>query len=379
MNTPAAGRSRRWPAPGEIPVGLRGGTRPDSILRILEAAISARVRWLVTLHGDGRRDNPIDEYKTRLVVTARTTVAGDSDVVGLELRAPDWSDLARWYPGAHIDLYLPSGRIRQYSLCGDPADRRCYRIAVRRIPDGTGGSNEVHDDLPVGALVGVRGPRNAFGFVEPGRSTHVERVHFVAGGIGITPILPMVREAERTGLNWTLVYVGRERRTLPFLDELTRFGDRVTIRTDDECGALPTADDLLPPNVRSGDAIYCCGPVPMMDLIAARVRSEPGVELHAERFSAAPVVDGRPFRIRLARTGRIVDVAADRTALDAVLGVDPRTPYSCRQGFCGTCAVHVSDGEVDHRDNLLTQEERDAGTMLLCVSRAHSPDLTVTT
>ena len=175
------------------------------------------------------------------------------------------------------------------------------------------------------------------------------------------------------------MYVGRERRTLPFLDELTRLGDRVTIRTDDEYGALPTADDLLPPNVCSGDAIYCCGPVPMMDLIAARVRNEPGVELHAERFSAAPVVDGQPFRIRLARTGQIIDVAADQTALDAVLRAEPGTPYSCRQGFCGTCTAHVSDGDIDHRDNLLTQDERDAGTMLLCVSRAHSPYLTVTT
>ena len=200
----------------------------------------------VLIHRDEPPENRIDEYKTTLTVSERTTVATDNDVVSLELRAPDGSDLERWYPGAHLDLYLPSGRIRQYSLCGDPADRRCYRIAVRRIPDGGGGTNEVHDELPVGTVVGVRGPRNAFGFVEPGRIERAKRVHFVAGGIGITPILPMVREAERMGLDWSLMYVGRERRTLPFLEELSPFGDRVTIRTDDEYG-LPAANDLLPP------------------------------------------------------------------------------------------------------------------------------------
>lgn len=370
--------TQRWPAPREIPVDLRRGKRRDSILRILDVLVSTQIKLAVLIHRDEPPENRIDEYKTTLTVSERTTVASDNDVVSIELRAPDGSDLERWHPGAHLDLYLPSGRIRQYSLCGDPADRRCYRIAVRRIPDGGGGSNEVHDELPVGTVVGVRGPRNAFGFVEPGRIERAKRVHFVAGGIGITPILPMIREAERMGLDWSLVYVGRERRTLPFLAELSPFGDRVTIRTDDEYG-LPTATDLLPPNVRSGDAIYCCGPVPMMDLITAGARNQPGVEVHAERFSATPVVDGRPFRIQLARTGQVIDVAADQTALDAVLRVNPKAPYSCRQGFCGTCMVHVIDGDVDHRDNSLSPAERAEGKMLLCVSRSNSPCLTVTT
>ncbi|MCX8564422.1 PDR/VanB family oxidoreductase [Mycolicibacterium mucogenicum] len=340
----------------------------------MDFAVSARVKWLATVHGGGRRTRRIDEYRSRLLVADRTTVARDKDVVSVTLRAPDGSNLPQWHPGAHLDLYLPSGRVRQYSLCGDPSDLGSYQIAVRRIPGGGGGSNEVHDELPIGSVVHVRGPRNAFAFVEPARITRAKRLIFIAGGIGITPILPMVHEADRMGLDWSLIYVGREHGAMPFLDELVQFGSRVMIRTDKDSGP-PTASDLLPVDVGGGDAIYCCGPTPMMDLVAERVRHEAGVELHTERFSPRPVVGGRPFRIQLTRTGTVIDVAPDQTALDAVLQVDPTMPYSCRQGFCGTCVAQVIEGEVDHRDDSLSQVNRDAGQMLLCVSRSNSPCL----
>ncbi|WP_227985269.1 PDR/VanB family oxidoreductase [Nocardia spumae] len=365
----------RLVVPQTRPPNPWGRDRPDRLLDSLEALLELRVRWTAITHS---RRHPTPAVNNRLFplrVGERDVVAGDDDVVALTLGGTRRAQLPAWYPGAHLDIQLPSGRIRQYSLCGDPADRHRYRIAVRRVPDGGGGSRELHR-LPVGSVVHVRGPRNAFGFIEPVRVADTGRVRFIAGGIGITPILPMVREAEHMGLDWTLVYVGRNRGALPFLDELARLGQRVVVRTDDDHG-LPTADDLLPVDLHTGDVIYCCGPIPLMDMVAARVRDAPGVELHSERFSPKPVVDGRPFRIQLARSGEVVHVDAHETALEAVLEVDSRTPYSCRQGFCGACRVRVVAGTVDHRDTMLSTSDREAGMMLLCVSRAESGSLTL--
>nr|WP_157126302.1 PDR/VanB family oxidoreductase [Nocardia mikamii] len=324
------------------------------------------MRWASLIH---RRPvtGAVDSGRLRVRVVERRIEAHDADVVSLVLRATDGSALPTWRPGAHLDLELPSGRLRQYSLCGDPADRYRYRVAVRRIPGGLGGSVEVHDELGVGAELTIRGPRNAFPFVLPGHGSSAARVHFVAGGIGITPILPMVRMAHRLGVDWTMVYTGRSRDTIAFLAEIESFGSRVTVRTDDD-GGLPAAADLLP-GVGVDTSVYCCGPVPMTAAIAAAVREMPGVELYSERFSAAPVVDGKPLRVELARTGEVLDIPADRTVLDEVLRVRPDIAYSCRQGFCRTCKVRVLDGQPDHRDTVLTPAERAEGELLICVSR----------
>ncbi len=225
----------------------------------------------------------------------------------------------------------------------------------------------MHDALKVGAAVVVRGPRNAFPFVLPGYGSSAARVHFVAGGIGITPILPMVRMAHRLGVDWTMVYTGRSRDTIPFLSEVEGFGERVTVRTDDEHG-LPDARALLP-GIGADTSVYCCGPVVMTQVIADAVRDMPGVELYSERFSPPPVVDGTAFRVELARTGGTVEIPADKSVLEEVLKVLPDSPYSCRQGFCRTCRVRVVSGEIDHRDTVLTAAERDVGDMLICVSR----------
>lgn len=283
--------------------------------------------------------------------------------------------------GAHLDLLLPSGRMREYSLCGDPADRTTYRIAVRRIPGGGGGSIEVHDDLKVGDLISIKGPRNAFPIALPGHGSEARSLRFIAAGIGITPILPMIGAAERFGLNWSMIYTGRSLDSIPFRDEVARFGDKITIRTDDEHG-LPTMADLLGTDPETGQApggmaVYCCGPVPMLEALRRHLGDRSDIELHYERFSPPPVEDGREFTATIASTGQQITVGATESLLAAVRREVPTVPYSCQQGFCGTCKIGTRAGAIDHRDNLLTEPEREAGQILTCVSRAAGDHLTL--
>lgn len=353
------------PAVSGPPADLYGRRGGDRTMRLLDAIVSARMRWTALTNLRDLRPR-VDDRRIPLVVTERRVVAADQDVVSLRLAAPGGGPLPPWRPGAHLDLELPSGLLRQYSLCGDPRDTRAYRIAVRRIPGGAG-SAEVHDELAVGRALVVRGPRNAFPFAAPGYGSPATRVRFVAGGIGITPILPMMRLADALGIEWTAIYTGRATGTLPFLAEVRGFGPRARVRTDDRHG-LPAAAELLD-GVGPDTAVYCCGPAPMIAGVAAAVRGMPGVELHSERFSAPPVVDGTPFEIQLSRDGAVIEVPADRSALEMLLRSRPDQPYSCRQGFCRTCKVRVLDGEPEHRDSVLTPAEREAGDLLVCVSR----------
>ncbi|WP_410875168.1 PDR/VanB family oxidoreductase [Nocardia sp. A7] len=356
----------------DIPADLYGKYRHDPAIKIIDAIAATRLRWSALVNRGDLRSR-VDDRRLPVVVTERRIEAHDQDVVSLRLEAPDGRVLPRWRPGAHLDLELPSGRLRQYSLCGDPADERAYRIAVRRIPGGGGGSLEVHDELPLGSRLVVRGPRNAFPFAVPGHGSPSQRLHFVAGGIGITPILPMARLAHRLGVPWTLVYSGRSRDTIPFLAEIETFGANVVVRTDDEHG-LPAATDLLP-GVGPGTAVYACGPTPMTSTIVAAVREMPDVEMHFERFSPPPIIDGTPFEIEFASSGAVVTVDADRTVLDTILDSRPGQPYSCRQGFCGTCVVRVRAGEPDHRETTLSEADHAEGAMLACVSRSRGERL----
>ncbi|MDH6139644.1 ferredoxin-NADP reductase [Kitasatospora sp. GP30] len=302
-----------------------------------------------------------------LVVTAHRPVA--DDVVELRLADPAGSPLPPWQPGAHLQLTLPSGRVRHYSLCGDPADRGGYRIAVRRIAGGGGGSVEIHDELHVGARLTVRRPRNGFVFcAEP-------KLLLIAGGIGITPLLPIARDAQHRGLDWQLVYAGRSAETMPFTEELTALASmgvppaggwgRVTLLV----GGTPTGEQLLARAGR-GAAVYCCGPTPMLAAVQQAFDASPATALHFERFGAAPVRDGRSFTLKLSGSGEELAVPADKSALDVLREARPGTPYSCHQGFCGTCQVRVLAGTPEHRDRRLTAEERAAGALLPCVSRA---------
>jgi ferredoxin-NADP reductase len=348
--------------------------RRDALIGLAGAALGGIER----LSGVTRRVRlPGELNRTRaLRVTDRHVVAHDENVVALTFVAADGKPLPRWHPGAHIDIHLPSGLLRQYSLCGDPDITDSYRIAVRRIPDGGGGSIEVHDALSVGATVTTHGPRNAFPLTVPGYGSPTRRFRFIAGGIGITPILSMLGLAKRLGVDWSMVYVGRTRDSLPFVDEVVGFGDRVLIRTDDETG-LPTAAELLG-DCPAGTAVYACGPAPMLTSIRAELAGRDDVELHFERFAAPPVVDGKEFSVTVASTGVEVRVGADETLLAALNRSGVHTQYSCQQGFCGTCRTRVLAGTVDHRDTLLTEPEHDNQMMLICISRAaDGSDLTL--
>jgi ferredoxin-NADP reductase len=298
----------------------------------------------------------------REIVTLVDEVTSEADsVVGLRLVAPDRAELPAWRPGAHVDLLLASGRLRQYSLCGDPDDRTCYRIAVRRIEGVGGGSREVHEALHAGSPVTVRGPRNAFPFIT------VDRYLFVAGGIGITPIRPMLYDAVRRGADWSFVYTGRTRASMPFLDELIALDpSRVHIWPDDEFG-VPEGLKILA-TAPDGAALYCCGPPPMIEAIRAEIPRENIATLHYERFSAPPVVGGVEFEIELARSGQVITVGAEQSALAALRAVVAAVAYSCQQGFCGTCPVTVLAGDVEHHDRCLTDSDRES-KMAVCVSR----------
>jgi ferredoxin-NADP reductase len=340
--------------------------------RCLMSAVDAAVSGLWAISGTIRRMSPPAEPDRTIAMTVadRRVVAHDHDVIALTLVPSAAGRLPRWHPGAHIDVHLPSGLARQYSLCGDPEHLDAYRIAVRRIPDGGGGSIEMHS-LRVGSSVMTHGPRNAFPLTVPGYGSPTQRFRFIAGGIGITPILPMLGLAARLGVDWSMVYAGRSRDSLPFLDEVARFGDRVQIRTDDVSG-VPRASELLG-ECPDGTAVYACGPAPMLTAIRAQLADRHNVELHFERFAAPPVVDGTEFTVAIGSTGQTLCVGADETLLAALGRAGVHAPYSCQQGFCGTCRTRVlgvRDGAVDHRDTLLTYPERDSGMMLICISRA---------
>lgn len=287
----------------------------------------------------------------RLLVTSREEIA--EGVVQLRLEG---RELPRWEPGAHLDLVLPSGLVRQYSLCGDPEDTSSYTVATRLVPDGRGGSREVHEQVREGMELEVRGPRNRFPLVR------AESYVFVVGGIGITPVLPMLR-ALPDGVEWRLVYCGRSRASMPFVEDVEKLGrDRVTV-----VEGLPGLDSLLA-DVPEGAAVYCCGPQGLMAAVEEKFPS-----VHLERFTPR-ACGGDAFEVELRCSGRTLTVPADSTVLAAVRAELPDTLYSCEQGFCGTCRQRVLEGEVDHRDELLTDGER-ADSMLICVSRARGERL----
>ncbi|MER5514171.1 PDR/VanB family oxidoreductase [Streptomyces sp. NPDC002763] len=305
-------------------------------------------------------------YEAELVVTERVPAA--DGVLALTLRHPLGEDLPDWEPGAHVDVVLGPGLERQFSLCGDPGDRAGWRVAVLREPAGRGGSAYVHERLGVGDKVRVRGPRNHF------RLEPAPRYRFVAGGIGITPILPMLAAAEAAGAEWTLLYGGRTRRSMAFTGELARYGgERVTVAPQDVTGLLelgPVLDD-----VPDGTLVYCCGPGPLLDAVEERC---PAGVLRVERFQPKNRQDGADgedgedgeFEVVLGRSGRTLTVAPGVSVLDTVRAAGVEVLYSCTEGTCGTCETDVLEGTPDHRDSVLGEEERAAGeTMLICVSR----------
>ncbi|MGI5379564.1 PDR/VanB family oxidoreductase [Streptomyces sp. CA-251387] len=304
-------------------------------------------------------------YEAELVVDRRESAA--DGVLALILRHPLGEELPEWEPGAHIDVVLAPGLERQYSLCGDPVDRTAWRIAVLREPDGRGGSAHVHEQLGQGDKVRVRGPRNHFALLP------APRYRFIAGGIGITPILPMLAAAEAAGAEWTLLYGGRTRRSMAFTAELGRYGDRVTIAPQEETGLLDLASVLG--DVPDGTLVYCCGPGPLLDAVEERC---PAGVLRVERFQpkAQPGGEDGDFEVELAQSGLTLTVTPGVSVLDTVRAAGIEVLYSCTEGTCGTCETDVLDGTPDHRDSVLTREEQESGeTMMICVSRCRGKRL----
>jgi ferredoxin-NADP reductase len=269
-----------------------------------------------------------------------------------------------------VDLRLAPGLVRQYSLCGDPADRRRWEVAVLREPDGRGGSRHVHERLAPGARLDVDGPRNHFELA--GSPAYL----FVAGGIGITPILPMISAAEAAGARWRLLYGGRKRTSMAFLDRLAGYGDRVSVRPQDTGGLL---DLSVLDRPRPGTLVYCCGPEPLLAAVEARCGGWPPGALRVERFTSGDLSGPeRDFDVVLAGSGRTVRVPAGVSILKAVEEAGVPVLSSCREGTCGTCETGVLDGEPEHRDAVLTEAERAAGdVMMICVSRCRGERLTL--
>ncbi|MBI1378052.1 MAG: 2Fe-2S iron-sulfur cluster binding domain-containing protein [Frankiales bacterium] len=315
----------------------------------------------------------IREHEGDLVVESADLVA--EDVVALTLVDPDGASLPPWTPGAHVDLILGDDLVRQYSLCGEPADSRTIRVAVLRAPDSRGGSTYVHDNLVKGATVRVRGPRNHFPLMAAARYV------FIGGGIGITPLLPMIAEAEASGAEWHLYYGGRSRASMAFVDELARYGDKVTLVPQDEVGMLDLAAILGEP--RPDTLVYCCGPEGLLSAVEQRCGADwPEGALHLERFAAkateAPAGGERSFELVLAGSGMTLTVPPDRSVFDVIQDAGISVLGSCHEGICGTCEQIVLEGDVDHRDSVLSESERASNdAMMICVSRCFSDRLTL--
>lgn len=309
-----------------------------------------------------------------MLLASKTLVADGIALLTLEVpdEVPGEFTVPAWEPGAHIDLVLADDLVRQYSLCGDPAERDRLKVAVLLEPDGRGGSRHVHERLEVGDLVPVRGPRNHFALVD------AESYLFIAGGIGITPILPMIRQVEAEGKPWRLLYGGRTRSSMAFAEELAALGpDRVALRPQDEFGLLDLASYLA--DAGDGTAVYCCGPEPLLLAAEQACKAFPHLSLHVERFAPKErEAEGpdRPFEVELRRSGRTVQVPASVPLLDALEKAGVGMAFSCREGTCGTCETAVLEGVPDHRDSLLTDDERAANDVMFpCVSRSLSPRL----
>jgi ferredoxin-NADP reductase len=302
-------------------------------------------------------------------VRVESKQAAADGVVALTLREIQDQPLPPWTPGAHVDLVLGGvvgdGRTRQYSLCGDPADHHVWRLGILREAEGHS-SVFVHDRLEVGDVVRVRGPRNNFPLVES------PRYLFIAGGIGITPLLPMIAAAESAGADWRLVYGGRRRASMAFLDELARHGDRISVRPQDETGLLDL--DSLLGTPQEDTRVYCCGPEPLLAAVEQRCARWPSGSLHVERFSPKPLTEptrSEAFELVLAQSEVTVAVPPDRSILDVVEEAGIGVLSSCAEGTCGTCETAVLSGVPDHRDSVLSDEERQANDcMMICVSRS---------
>ena len=305
-----------------------------------------------------------------VVVTEARDVAKDIRTFTLEAERQDV--LPRFDAGAHISLHLPSGAVRHYSLCGDPAEASRYRIAVKRDENGRGGSKEVHEALSVGSSLAIGAPRNNFVLYEEGA-----RFTLIAGGVGATPLLAMAHRLHAIGKPFELHLCARDEASAPFGAELSTLPFNGAVRThfDTESGRSSLSPDAEIGRYREGDRLYVCGPAGFMAWIRAEAErlGWPEEAVLFESFTA-PIVDtseNKPFTVRLAKSGKTVSVAANQAIIDVLPDLDVKVETCCMQGVCGTCVTPVLEGEIEHRDATLTDAERASGkVMCVCISRA---------
>jgi vanillate O-demethylase ferredoxin subunit len=287
-----------------------------------------------------------------------------TDINLYEFRLPDGAQLPAFTAGAHVDLHLPNGLTRQYSLCNSQDGRDRYVVGVKKDAGSRGGSRCVHEQLRVGMTVPVGAPRNNF-------PLHEEAVHsvLIAGGIGITPIASMVSRLRDRGLPWELHYSARRREEAAFLEELG--SQHVHLHIDEEHGGGLLDIEGIVRRAPSGAHVYCCGPTPMLDAFESAAGGHPAEHVHLERFSAPKLAGGGAFFVELAKSGRRIFVEPDESIADALRAQGIEVQTSCEQGICGTCETRVLAGRPDHRDELLSDGERAANdVMMICCSRS---------
>lgn len=310
----------------------------------------------------------------RLQVRLESIRYATRDILVYEFVRPEGGALPAAEPGAHVDIHLANGITRSYSLLHAHAAPERYLVGVKRDPNSRGGSRYMHEQLRVGTLVELSGPRNHFPLEEQAAHSVL-----IAGGIGITPILCMAERLAAQGASFELWYASRTRADLAFLPDLARFGERVRLHVDDEAGAVLDMAAIVaaaPPDAH----FYCCGPAPMLagyEAAAAAAARAPET-VHLERFGASqPVATGGDgFCIALARSGIELQVPSDATVLQVLTENGIAIDSSCEAGICGCCEVAVLEGEVDHRDEVLTAAQRAGNkSMMVCCSRARGARL----
>ncbi|MBN8988940.1 MAG: oxidoreductase [Rhizobiales bacterium] len=293
-----------------------------------------------------------------------------------ELALPDGGDLAPFTAGSHIDLHLQNGMVRSYSLVNDQNERHRYVIAVNKDASSRGGSSFVHDTIKTGDIIAISAPRNNFALCED-----AEHSVLVAGGIGITPLMSMIRRLETLARPWKLFYAARTRKAAAFLDDLAAIKPDahldVHLDFDDERAGQTFDLAAIVANVPAAAHLYCCGPLPMLEAFERATAGRPAGQVHVEYFQAreTPALDGG-FEVRLARSNRTIAIEPGKTILDTVLDAGVSANFSCSEGVCGTCETRVIDGIPDHRDQFLSPEERAANkSIMICCSGSKSRTL----
>lgn len=316
-------------------------------------------------------DAPIRPVKTMLNLRIKAATWEAPNILSYELRHTDGKKLPAFTAGAHIDLKLPNGLTRSYSLINPESERDRYVIAVQRDRQSRGGSKWLHQNLRAGDILPVNEPRNRFELDES-----AEKSLFIAGGIGVTPILSMIQRLDAIGRSWELIYCARTRSTTPFLQMLE--GDpRVRFNFDRERGGrmlcIPEAVETVAPGVH----LYCCGPAPMLEAFERATSNIDPKRVHIEYFKASePPASEGGYKVVLARSGRELEIPTGKTILAALSDVGVVSPYSCSEGICGTCETKVLEGIPDHRDRILTEAQRAANkTMMICCSGSKSQKL----